>query len=124
MAPSSPSITRPAAQKGAVHLAEARAGPLAGPEDVWTTRYEALRQQALEGASAAGTWGQTLLVRQGLVAWIRAWGPEHADSAGERRRTIAGRTEPPEVPQDHRRQMVVILADMILAARPATEGYR
>jgi hypothetical protein len=91
---------------------------------VWTTRYEALRQQALEGPSAAGTWGQTLLIRQGLVAWIRAWGAEEADPPGERHQAPPGRTEPSGVPQDLQRQMVVILADMILAGRPATEGHR
>jgi hypothetical protein len=91
---------------------------------VWTARYEALRQQALQGSSAAGTWGRALLIRQGLVAWIRAWGPGEADPPGGRCGTPPGRAEPPGTPQDLQRQMVVILADMILAGRPATEAHR
>lgn len=42
--------------------------------DRWTRRYEELRGAALEGTRpVAGPWGLGLLVRQGLVAWMRAW---------------------------------------------------
>jgi hypothetical protein len=41
----------------------------------WTHRYEQLREQVLAGESLIVTerWGLTLLIRQGLAAWMRAW---------------------------------------------------
>ena len=41
----------------------------------WTRRYEELREQVLAGESLIVTerWGLTLLIRQGVAAWMRAW---------------------------------------------------
>jgi hypothetical protein len=40
----------------------------------WTRRYEQLREQVLAGESLIVTeWGLTLLIRQGVAAWMRAW---------------------------------------------------
>ena len=41
----------------------------------WTHRYEELREQVLAGESLIVTerWGLTLLIRQGVAAWMRAW---------------------------------------------------
>jgi hypothetical protein len=41
----------------------------------WTRRYEQLREQVLAGESLIVTerWGLTLLLRQGVAAWMRAW---------------------------------------------------
>ena len=41
----------------------------------WTRRYEQLREQVLAGESLMVTerWGLTLLIRQGVAAWMRAW---------------------------------------------------
>ena len=40
----------------------------------WTQRYEKLREQVRAGESLIGTerWGLTLLIRQGVDAWMRA----------------------------------------------------
>jgi hypothetical protein len=40
----------------------------------WTHRYEQLREQVLAGESLIGTdcCGLTLLIRQGMAAWMRA----------------------------------------------------
>jgi hypothetical protein len=40
----------------------------------WTRRYEQLREQVLAGESLIVTerWGLTLLLRQGVTAWMRA----------------------------------------------------
>ena len=40
----------------------------------WTHRYEQLREQVLAGESLIGTdrRGLTLLIRQGMAAWMRA----------------------------------------------------
>ena len=41
----------------------------------WTHRYEQLREQVLAGESLIGTdrgTGLTLLIRQGMAAWMRA----------------------------------------------------
>ena len=41
----------------------------------WTRRYEELREQVLARESLIVTerWGLTLLIRQGVTAWMRAW---------------------------------------------------
>ena len=41
----------------------------------WTRRYEELREQVLAGESLIVTErrGLTLLIRQGVAAWMRAW---------------------------------------------------
>jgi hypothetical protein len=41
----------------------------------WTRRYEQLREQVLAGDSSIATdcRGLALLIRQGVIAWMRAW---------------------------------------------------
>ena len=40
----------------------------------WAMRYEAVRRQALqEPCSLENGWELALLVRRGVVAWMRAW---------------------------------------------------
>ena len=40
----------------------------------WASRYEELRRVALsERTWNSEGWGMTLLVRQGIVGWMRAW---------------------------------------------------
>ena len=41
----------------------------------WTRRYEQLREQVLAGDNLIATdrWGLTVLVREGMAAWMRAW---------------------------------------------------
>lgn len=51
--------------------------PPAFPQEVncWTRRYEQLREQVLARDSwiAADCRGLALLIRQGVIAWMRAW---------------------------------------------------
>jgi hypothetical protein len=37
----------------------------------WTTRYEAVRRQGIQGQHSG--WELALLVRRGVMAWMRAW---------------------------------------------------
>ena len=44
-------------------------------KELWKSRYEKLRQQALEPSdtSALDRWGLGLLLRKGIAGWMRAW---------------------------------------------------
>jgi hypothetical protein len=45
-----------------------------GAKEGWTGRYEDLRRGVVEEyAPVRSHWGLTLFLRQGLVAWMRAW---------------------------------------------------
>jgi hypothetical protein len=46
----------------------------ARPDEPWTTRYEEMRRQAMTSLKTdTHAYGYALLVRRGLVAWIKAW---------------------------------------------------
>ena len=51
--------------------------PLPCPQEAhcWTRRYEQLREQVLAADSLITTdrWGLTVLIREGMSAWMRAW---------------------------------------------------
>lgn len=59
----------------------------------WARRYEQLRQQVLAGDNLIATdcRGLTLLIRQGMAAWMRAWHDPLSCSAA----TAALQTEAP-----------------------------
>jgi hypothetical protein len=88
----------------------------------WATRYEAVRRQAIrEPYSLENGWEQTLLVRRGVVAWMRAWPtveeppPRHhvntrADVSQASRITI---------PSSVCEQITSVLVNMILPQRSA-----
>lgn len=91
----------------------------ARPEEAkeeWTARYEDLRRGAVEGhLPVRRSWGMTLFLRQGLVAWMHAWprehtGPEHhvAD------RLVGGAVDSPEPSLSLGTQIVLVVADIIL----------
>lgn len=44
-------------------------------KEVWETRYEQLRKQALEpnDTMAEDRWGLGLLIRKGIAGWMKAW---------------------------------------------------
>jgi len=44
-------------------------------KEMWKSRYEQLRQQALEPSAtvAQDRWGLGLLIRKGVAGWMRAW---------------------------------------------------
>jgi len=44
------------------------------PDEPWATRYEEMRQQVMARSRAIDhTYGYAILVRRGLVAWMKAW---------------------------------------------------
>ena len=74
--PSSKHRTRLGAQtKKSPMIPEApREEALVLPDQLWTTRYEELRQRAMAKACAIDhTYAYSLLIRRGLVAWMKAW---------------------------------------------------
>jgi hypothetical protein len=90
--------------------------PPDGATEGWACRYEDLRRGAVEGyALVRSSWGLTLFLRQGLVAWMHAWPRErttHENSAGP---CFAGSTaclweRSPSLGT----QIALVLADMIL----------
>ena len=78
----------------------------------WTRRYEDLRQQAsVQPGWATRTWSLALLIRRGVVAWMRAW-PQRLISV-ERRQARAV-PDGPELPSHLHHQVALVLTDMIL----------
>jgi hypothetical protein len=44
------------------------------PDELWATRYEAMRKRATaESCPINDSYGYALLIRRGLVAWMKAW---------------------------------------------------
>jgi hypothetical protein len=44
------------------------------PDQLWITRYEEMRERAMAKSSSIDhARGYALLIRRGLVAWMRAW---------------------------------------------------
>ena len=44
------------------------------PDELWTTRYEEMRKRAMaKSCSIDHSYGYALLIRRGLVAWMKAW---------------------------------------------------
>ena len=80
------------------------------------TRYEQLREQVLEGQVHGQ--GLSVLLRQGMRAWIEAWSlcpASTPDVASQLPR--AGETVPPPM----QREVVLVLAGMALNQRRTTE---
>jgi len=94
------------------------------PTAPWTTRYEDLRRRAHEeGGGTDVAWGLALFLRQGLVAWMQAWPAPAAGAAYLSPVALAMSPVSPSVlpssswalPADLTRQLVPVLARMILA---------
>ena len=88
--------------------------PGVGHERFPTERYEELRSTALGVTAAANGRGLALLMRYGVVAWMRAWAS-----------LVAPRPTPPESREQAHLpracpEMVRVLAEMAMAA--AREG--
>jgi hypothetical protein len=81
----------------------------------WTCRYEDLRRGAVEGyAPARNSWGLTLFLRQGLVAWMHAWPRKHVIKENPTGHHLGGSTIGPlELAPSLRTQITLVLADMI-----------
>jgi hypothetical protein len=80
---------------------------------MWTDRYEAIRRQVLGAAGHGG--GLALLLRCGLVTWLRA-GPgdagDHADQGTARQQLEPSGT--PELPGELAQEITRILVNMFL----------
>jgi hypothetical protein len=86
------------------------------PDEPWTTRYEEMRRQVMARLCTIDhAYGYTLLVRRGLVAWMKAWPrPAPAPSrAAASRRTV----DDVAVPSHLLRSATTLLVNMILGAQ-------
>ena len=85
-------------------------------EDGWTCRYEDLRRGMIEEyAPAQSSWGLTLFLRQGLVAWMHAWPQTPAPCQNPDAHRLSG--SPAALPERSllwESQIILVLADMIL----------
>lgn len=83
-------------------------------QEVWKSRYEKLRQQALEPGDAVvqDRWGLGLLIHKGVAGWMRAW----RDPAGCFERAVVEQV--PSVSASRcswRQEATLLLANMALS---------
>jgi hypothetical protein len=88
-------------------------------KELWQTRYEQLRQQALDPAATLtqDRWGLSLLLRKGIAIWMRAW--QDPSTGAEQ---TAGSTNPVAlggVPAVWQQQATLLLANMALSHYPS-----
>jgi hypothetical protein len=89
----------------------------------WTVRYEAVRRQAIEERhSLENGWELALLVRRGVMAWMRAW--PTMDEPTTLHGPVDARTDEPQalpitIPSSVRDEMTSVLVSMILPQRSA-----
>jgi hypothetical protein len=84
---------------------------------VWTERYEALRQHALNNRQSltADPLGLVLLLRQGVASWMRCW-PDASSSAPASPASPAScAASPLACLPDGQRQLTQLLAQMTSA---------
>jgi hypothetical protein len=90
----------------------------------WATRYEAVRRQAIqERHSLDNGWELALLVRRGVVAWMRAWPAvteprtlcHHCNSD-----TDVSQAAQITIPSSVSEQITSVLVSMILPQRSAS----
>jgi hypothetical protein len=80
-------------------------------KELWQRRYEQLRQQVLEPKAtlAQDRWGMSLLLRQGLVGWMRLW----QDPSAEVEPVDSFHSVPASYPApDWQQQATLLLANM------------
>ncbi len=83
------------------------------PDEPWATRYEELRQLVMARACAIDhTYAYSLLVRRGLVAWMKAW-PRRAPQP-TRDRGFCPTFDDVTVPSQLLRSAASLLVNMIL----------
>jgi len=83
------------------------------PDEPWATRYEELRQLVTARACAIDhTYAYALLVRRGLVAWMKAWPRPTPQTA--RDRSFAPTVDAVTVPSHLVRSAASLLVNMIL----------
>src|SRR5262245_22774897 len=90
------------------------------PDELWTPRYEAMRKRAMaKSGSVDNSYGYALLIRRGLVAWMKAWPrparePPHDLGSGPRADALT-------VPSHLLQSAASLLVNMILSLGAATE---
>jgi hypothetical protein len=83
-------------------------------KELWQSRYEQLRQQALEPATTLtqDRWGLSLLIRKGLAGWMRVW---RDPVAGAELSACPDRVPLSCPPVSWRQQATLLLANMALS---------
>ena len=90
-----------------------RADDLILPDEPWATRYEEMRQLVMANANAMNrTYAYSVLVRRGLVAWMRAW--PRPEPEAPRDRGFAPAVAAVTVPSHLLRSAASLLVNMIL----------
>ncbi|HEY5770041.1 MAG TPA: hypothetical protein VIS71_09370 [Terrimicrobium sp.] len=79
----------------------------------WTRRYEELRKEAAGGLIGSDCRGMSVLIRQGLVAWMRAWRDPLCSATG----SSACGAESPSITlaRSWQREATLLLANMALS---------
>jgi hypothetical protein len=92
------------------------------PDEPWATRYEELRQLVTARACAIErTYAYALLVRRGLVAWMKAWPRPAPETARDRGFGLA--VDGVTVPSHLVRSAASLLVNMILIPRHQAEVH-
>jgi hypothetical protein len=89
------------------------------PDQLWTTRYEEMRERAMNKSSSIDhARGYALLIRRGLVAWMGAW-PRPAQEPCDRQPSprAAALTVPPHLLHS----AASVLVNMIISLGTPTE---
>jgi hypothetical protein len=90
------------------------------PDGLWTTRYEEMRKRAVTNSrSIDHPYGYALLIRRGLVAWMRAW-PRPAQEPS-RDRGSGPRPDALAIPSHLLQSAASLLVNMILFLGSPTE---
>ena len=91
------------------------------PDELWATRYEELRQRVMaKSCSIDHAYGYALLVRRGLVAWMKAW-PRPAQEP-TRDRGSGSTVDALTVPSHLLQSAASLLVNMILIPRHPNGG--
>jgi hypothetical protein len=89
------------------------------PDELWTIRYEAMRERAMAKSSPIDhARGYALLIRRGLVAWMRAW-PRPAQEPCDWR--SSPRAAALTVPSHFLHSAASVLVNMIVSLGTPTE---
>ena len=85
----------------------------------WVEPYEQMRNQALKGKHCLGGWGGAILVRNGMVAWMRARAALPARTPANRpaNPAVSSPASNAEVSTECYGQIAAILASMFFEAR-------
>jgi hypothetical protein len=90
------------------------------PDELWTTRYEEMRERAMAKAcSIDHLHGYALLIRRGLVAWMKAWPRPAREPRGDL--GVSSRVDALTVSSHLLQSAASLLVNMILSLGTPTE---